>query len=61
MKLIPLLTALALVCGSSAGQAQGYPSRPITIIVPFPAGGPTDTLGRIISGHAPLARADHCN
>jgi len=26
-----------------------YPSRPITMIVPFAAGGPTDTIGRIIS------------
>jgi tripartite-type tricarboxylate transporter receptor subunit TctC len=26
--------------------AQGFPSRPITVIVPFPAGGPTDTLAR---------------
>jgi tripartite-type tricarboxylate transporter receptor subunit TctC len=49
MKLTSLLAALAMVCGSSAGQAQGYPSRPITMIVPFPAGGPTDTLGRIMS------------
>jgi tripartite-type tricarboxylate transporter receptor subunit TctC len=28
--------------------ADRYPSRPITIIVPFPAGGPTDTLARIL-------------
>jgi tripartite-type tricarboxylate transporter receptor subunit TctC len=49
MKLTSLLVALAVACGSSAAQAQGYPSRPITMIVPFPAGGPTDTLGRIIS------------
>jgi tripartite-type tricarboxylate transporter receptor subunit TctC len=49
VKLTSLLAALAIVCGSSAAQAQGYPSRPITMIVPFPAGGPTDTLGRIIS------------
>jgi tripartite-type tricarboxylate transporter receptor subunit TctC len=49
MKLPSLLAALAMICGSSAAQAQGYPSRPITMLVPFPAGGPTDTLGRIIS------------
>ena len=29
--------------------AQDYPSHPITMVVPFPAGGPTDTLGRILS------------
>jgi tripartite-type tricarboxylate transporter receptor subunit TctC len=29
--------------------AQDYPARPITIVVPFPAGGPTDTVGRIVA------------
>src|SRR5262245_58580994 len=45
--------AAALGCANLAGgigaRAQGYPSHPITMIVPFPAGGPTDTLGRILS------------
>jgi tripartite-type tricarboxylate transporter receptor subunit TctC len=31
-----------------SANAQSYPSRPITIIVPFPPGGPVDTIGRII-------------
>ena len=34
---------------SSLARAQGYPSRPITIVVPFPAGGPSDTVGRILA------------
>jgi tripartite-type tricarboxylate transporter receptor subunit TctC len=41
-----LATATSFAKRSSA---QAYPSRPITMIVPFPAGGPTDTIGRIFA------------
>ena len=34
---------------SNEAAAQSYPSRPITMIVPFPAGGPTDAIGRIVA------------
>jgi tripartite-type tricarboxylate transporter receptor subunit TctC len=37
-------TAFAL----SAAQAQSYPARPITMVVPFPAGSATDTVARVI-------------
>ena len=39
-----LLVAVMLAAGLLVGNAsaQEYPTRPITIIVPFPAGGPTD-------------------
>ncbi len=40
-----------LVSSMTNAMAQAYPSRPITIIVPFPAGGPTDTLARILADH----------
>jgi len=40
-----------LVASTTNAMAQAYPSRPITIIVPFPAGGPTDTLARILADH----------
>jgi tripartite-type tricarboxylate transporter receptor subunit TctC len=37
-------------------QAQSsFPARPITIVVPFPAGGPTDTLGRVIADRMRIA------
>ena len=46
-----LLRAAALVLlGIGAAAAQNYPSRPITIIAPFPPGGPSDALARILSG-----------
>jgi tripartite-type tricarboxylate transporter receptor subunit TctC len=40
------LAVLASVAGPAA--AQNYPDRPITMIIPFAAGGPTDVLGRIV-------------
>jgi tripartite-type tricarboxylate transporter receptor subunit TctC len=40
-----LLALLALCCSSAA--AQVYPSKPITLIIPFPPGGSTDIVGRI--------------
>ena len=41
-------TALLVLLAGGA-QAQTYPTKPITMIVPFSAGGPTDTLGRTIA------------
>jgi tripartite-type tricarboxylate transporter receptor subunit TctC len=45
-----LIAVLALhVLGASAAPAQEWPSRAVTMVVPFAAGGPVDTLGRILS------------
>src|SRR5262245_30281783 len=46
-QLIALVLAVTLA-GVSNASAQGYPSRPITIIVPFAAGGPSDAMARIL-------------
>jgi tripartite-type tricarboxylate transporter receptor subunit TctC len=43
-----LSVLLAMSAGIAAAQAQTYPSRPVTLIVPFPAGGPSDVLARVL-------------
>ena len=44
-----LSIALAFFVTVATAVAETYPSRPITIVVPFPAGGPTDALGRVLA------------
>jgi tripartite-type tricarboxylate transporter receptor subunit TctC len=45
-----LLAATLALFGIGTAAAQTYPSRPITIIAPFPPGGPSDALARILAG-----------
>lgn len=54
-RLLPLAALLAAyVPGVGGAYAQSFPSRPVTLIVPFPAGGSTDTVARIMAeGMAP--------
>ncbi len=46
---IGLAAGLAALFSATAAQAQSYPTRPVTIIVPYPAGGPTDQVARQIA------------
>lgn len=44
-----LVAALFALAGINGAQAQDYPARTVTIIVPFAAGGPADVTGRIVA------------
>ncbi len=44
-------TGLSFVVVPSGVDAQTYPSKPINMIIPFAAGGPSDTLGRLTAEH----------
>jgi tripartite-type tricarboxylate transporter receptor subunit TctC len=45
------LAVAVFVLTVGPAQAQTYPTRPITVIVPFAAGGPTDVVARIVGDH----------
>jgi tripartite-type tricarboxylate transporter receptor subunit TctC len=44
-----ILIAIAMLAGFMPVRAQDFPSRPITVIVPFPAGGASDVVARIVT------------
>lgn len=51
MKPFRTFLALVLAAGFTAASAQPYPSKAVSFIVPFPAGGRTDLIGRIVAQH----------
>jgi tripartite-type tricarboxylate transporter receptor subunit TctC len=59
MKRPAIAMALAALAGIACAQAQTYPSRQITLVVPFPPGGSTDVAARIMAERmrAPLGQA----
>ena len=48
MRRSTFLAAMAVVLAAPAALAQGYPARPIRMVVPFPAGAATDLAARVI-------------
>jgi tripartite-type tricarboxylate transporter receptor subunit TctC len=44
-----LLAAVVIAAAPSAAQAQQYPTKPVRVIIPFPPGGPTDLMGRLVA------------
>jgi len=49
-----LVLLTGLLCGAAAAFAQAYPSKTVNVMVPYPAGGPSDVIARIFSN--PLAK-----
>ena len=46
-----LVAALLAACLASVANAQDFPTRPITLVAPFPPGGPSDTTARLVAIH----------
>ena len=49
MSSVASITAALVIAAVNTASAQVYPSRPLTLVVPFPAGGSTDAIGRIVA------------
>ncbi|TMG77638.1 MAG: tripartite tricarboxylate transporter substrate binding protein BugD [Betaproteobacteria bacterium] len=49
MKRLQNLLALAALAAATSAPAQNYPTRPVVMLVPYAAGGPTDTVARVVA------------
>lgn len=47
--LFGIVFALGALVASASAEAQGFPSRPIRIVLPYTVGGPTDFLSRTVA------------
>src|SRR6186713_909141 len=54
-RFILLGVALVAACAGAPLKADEYPSRPITLIVPYPPGGGVDTIARVMSSKLSVA------
>jgi tripartite-type tricarboxylate transporter receptor subunit TctC len=59
-RFLQLAASAAVPSLPHAAMAQAYPSRPVTVIVPFAAGGPTDVAARIVSEHMSRTLGQQC-
>jgi len=46
---LKVVMAAAIACSGWSAMAQAYPTKPITMVVPFPPGGVADTVGRPVA------------
>ena len=52
MKLKALIaTGMVLLCGVAGAQATAWPDKPVTLVVPYPAGGGVDPVARLVGKH----------